>query len=231
MTSAEALGHWDAALSSGHGVVVAARIDRRGLQAQFAAMGTVPSILDGLIRTPAASAVVDQQHAVQLAERLAGLSDDERRRLLSELVRAQVAAVLGHRGPDAVDPESSFLDLGFDSLTAVEMRNRIAHATGVTLPATVAFDRPTPAALADHLASELALPDAAPTLEWAVDRFASELDVLSSTPEERRRAVARLRRLVIDIEDGAGADTADPDDDIRSATDAELFELLDGELG
>jgi NADP-dependent 3-hydroxy acid dehydrogenase YdfG/acyl carrier protein len=231
MRPAEAMANWDAALSIGRGAVVAARIDRPGMQAQAAAMGIVPSMLRGLIRASAGPDSVDQERATQLAERLAGLSDDERRRVLSDLVCTQVAVVLGYQGPDAVDPELSFQDLGFDSLAAVEMRNRVAHATGIMLPATVAFDRPTPAALAAHLATELAASQTVPSFDRALDGLAAHLDSRSMSAEERRGTAARLRRLLTDVEEGGYGGSVDPDDDIRTASDAELFELLDGELG
>ncbi|MFI0191282.1 type I polyketide synthase [Streptomyces sp. NPDC017082] len=91
-------------------------------------------------------------------EQLAAVPAAERTRYVTDLVRTHAAAVLRHTAPDAVRPERAFTDMGFDSLTAVELRNRLAAATGLRLPATVLFDRPTPAVLAGHLVSALDVP-------------------------------------------------------------------------
>ncbi|MEV5839473.1 type I polyketide synthase [Nocardia sp. NPDC052112] len=234
MTPSEAMALWDATMTGGRAAIVAARFDRPGMQAQAAAMGLVPPMLRGLVRAPAAprlDGARTAQAAAQLAERLSGLSGDERQRLLSDLVCTHVAAVLGHPGPAAVDPELSFQELGFDSLAAVELRNRVAHASGITLPATVAFDYPTPTDLTAHLVAELSTGHPEQSFEHALEALAARLDTVPMTIDDRRRAGKRLRRLLADIENGGSGPTGDPDDDIRSATEDELFELLDGELG
>ncbi|MFI9052724.1 type I polyketide synthase [Streptomyces sp. NPDC053427] len=121
-----------------------------------AAVG-VPALLRGLVRaggrrTRAGSAGVSR---AGLAERLAALPEGERAPFVVDLVRAEAATVLGHRSAASVDPCSEFRRLGFDSLTAIELRNRLGKATGLTLTATLIFDYPTPDRLAAYLLDEL----------------------------------------------------------------------------
>ncbi|ROO86839.1 thioester reductase-like protein [Actinocorallia herbida] len=104
-----------------------------------------------------------------LAERLTELPEEGRYAVVSGLVRTEAALALGHGGPDAVGPDRPFTDLGFDSRISVDLRNRLASATGVRLPASVVFEHPTPAALAERLCAELLGTAAARTVDFAAD--------------------------------------------------------------
>ncbi|MFF5727398.1 type I polyketide synthase [[Kitasatospora] papulosa] len=106
---------------------------------------------------PAASvAPVAVPQAQGLRERLAAAPETEQEALLADLVRAQTAAILGHAGPEAVEPDDAFLEIGMDSVSAAELRGALANALGVTVAAGVVFDHRTPAALAAHLRGHLA---------------------------------------------------------------------------
>jgi NADP-dependent 3-hydroxy acid dehydrogenase YdfG/acyl carrier protein len=142
----------DSGCNSADGLVVAARFDRAALRSQ-ARSGVLPAPLRGLVNVPTQSARADS-----LAWRLAQASESERERIVREAVLAEVASVLGHSSTGAVDPESPFRELGLDSLTAVELRNRLQAASGLRLPVTVIFDHPTVQALSGHLLDELLAP-------------------------------------------------------------------------
>jgi acyl transferase domain-containing protein/acyl carrier protein len=150
---ADNLALLDAALASGEPFVAPLRFDLPALRNRTDA---VPPLLRGLVRVPArrrAGAAVPV--AQSLAQQLGELSDVDRQAALSDLVRTHVAAVLGHAGADAIDAKRAFSEVGFDSLAAVELRNRLNSATGLRLTATLVFDYPSPNALAKHLAEKL----------------------------------------------------------------------------
>ncbi|MBO0512138.1 hypothetical protein J0695_09990 [Streptomyces beijiangensis] len=149
----EGLALFDAAIGLGSAHAVTARIDT----AELASRGdALPPLLRRLVRAPLRRAARSGgDTGDSLARRLAGLDSAEAELALQETVRTEVAAALTYPGPGAVDPRRDFKELGIDSLTAVELRNRLAAATGLRLPATVVFDHPTPIALARLLLAGL----------------------------------------------------------------------------
>ncbi|MEW2525007.1 type I polyketide synthase [Streptomyces sp. NPDC047071] len=154
LTTEDGLALLDAGLSCGLPAVVPTRLDLSAVRARAAADG-VPPLLRGLVRPPARRAAAGAADDSALTRDLAALAPGDRAAKVLDVVRAQVAAVLGYAGPTAVEPGLAFKELGFDSLTAVELRNRLARVTGLRLPATLVFDRPTPQALAEHLIDRL----------------------------------------------------------------------------
>ncbi len=154
LSAEEGLELLDAACESGEALVVGTHIARSALRAGARA-GVLPPLLRGLVSMPPRRAA-DGAHR-SLVARLAATPERERGRVVHDVVRAEVAAVLGHPSPEAVRAEQPFLELGFDSLVAVELRNRLSTISGLRLPVTLVFDCQTPAALADRLHSELAL--------------------------------------------------------------------------
>ncbi|MCL2733177.1 MAG: SDR family NAD(P)-dependent oxidoreductase, partial [Actinomycetia bacterium] len=154
MRTQDALGLLDAALAGAHAAFVPAVFQQAVLR-DPANADALPRIVSGLLRTAPPRAAARGAGASSLRRTLAALPAAERRRHLLDVVRAHVAAVLGHGKPEAIDAERTFQDLGFDSLTAVELRNRLKAATGLPLPATLVFDHPTANALAALLHAEL----------------------------------------------------------------------------
>ncbi|MGE6731327.1 type I polyketide synthase [Streptomyces sp. NPDC059900] len=139
----------------------------------------VPAVLRGLLRTPVRRTAQNVDNGFDtLLGRLAGLDEKEQLSRVLDLVLAETATVLGHMNADGIRPKQRFSDLGFDSLTSVELRNQLAGTTGCRLPATVVFDRPTPTELAAFLRTVLLerLGDEVSTSRDAVD-FAAEIDL------------------------------------------------------
>ncbi|WP_225851334.1 beta-ketoacyl reductase, partial [Streptomyces sp. HPF1205] len=154
----EGMALFDAGMTSAAAALVPVRVDLGVLRGQAAA-GALPPVFRHLVRGTVrrtAAAGAPTPNASSLADRLAVLGVEEREGVVLELVRGAAAGVLGHGSVEAVDAGRAFKALGFDSLTAVELRNRLNQATGLRLPATLVFDYPTPRALAGFVLGELA---------------------------------------------------------------------------
>jgi mycoketide-CoA synthase len=198
MTSTQALQLLDTAMVVDEPFLLPAHIDTTALRAKFDG-GTLPPMFVDLINARARRQVDDSLAAAKsksaLLQRLEGLPEDEQQAVLLDLVRSHIATVLGNSTPEAIDPDKAFQELGFDSLTAVEMRNRLKAATGLPLSPTLIFDYPNSAALAGYFRQELvgasteAAPQAAPG-EAEIQR------VVASIPVKRLRQAGVLDLLL-----------------------------------
>ncbi|MFF7656904.1 SDR family NAD(P)-dependent oxidoreductase [Streptomyces sp. NPDC007983] len=263
----DALELFDRALARPEAALLPVRLDLPALR--DAALATdPPEVLRDLAGVPADAgsppgpgAPADAgsrtaEHAVPaaaLADRLATRSAPERLALLLDLVRTEVAAVLGHEDPAAVGARRSLKDAGFDSLTAVDLRNRLNARTGLRLPATLVFDHPTPLALAELLLADLEAAgrtgDGSPAAgqpagpEGLTEALGLLERNLAATDDGDARADAarRLRGLLATLTAGApehpgeGAGDARGSgevviDRLRSASDDDLFDLLDSDF-
>ncbi|MER8073315.1 SDR family NAD(P)-dependent oxidoreductase [Streptomyces sp. NPDC094034] len=241
--SEEGMALFDTACADGSAVLVPAPLDLAGLRG---AARPVPPLLRDLVRAAApgrrvVAAAEDRADAVSPAERLAGLSKAARDRELLDLVRENTAVVFGQASSDLVDVARPFKDMGIDSLTALELRNRVAAATGLRLPPTLLFDYPTPAALAERLREEFGdreddrerEADTGRSVLKEIERLESVLDSAGSfDAADEADVTARLRALTAAwtartttiVEPAGGTD-------IESATAEEIFDMLDSELG
>jgi acyl carrier protein len=192
--AAEGMALFDAGLRAGEAVLVPVKLDFGQLRGQ-AASGDLPPLLAGLVRQERRTARPAGITEQTLAQRLAGLPEIEQTRLVLDLVQNESVTVLGLSAADDVEGTQPFKDIGFDSLTAVELRNRLAAATGVRLPATLVFDHPTPAALARHLLTELA-PSAGGPAPLPDVREAEVRRVLATVPFSRFREMGVLDTLL-----------------------------------
>ncbi|MFG2533156.1 SDR family NAD(P)-dependent oxidoreductase, partial [Streptomyces sp. NPDC048516] len=171
--SEDGLALFDAALEADRAVVAPARIDLAGLRRRTA--DTLPAALRGLVRTPLRRAAAETGGSVSWRDQLTALPADQQVPAVRELVCTHVATVLGHSTPNGIDSARAFKDLGFDSLTALDLRNRLNTSTGLRLSPTLIFDYPTPDALARHLHGEVTDQPAAPLAALsALPRGASE---------------------------------------------------------
>ncbi|GAB1639949.1 SDR family NAD(P)-dependent oxidoreductase [Krasilnikovia sp. MM14-A1259] len=233
LSEADGLGLWGVAGDAGKGLLVAARL-------ALGAMEAPPPLLSDLIRKTGRptrrSAGVTESSGNDLAARLAAMGAADREGTLRDVVQTQAALVLGMSGPDAVAAGRSFRELGFDSLTSVELRNRLGGATGLRLPATVVFDHPTPETLAAYLGAQLGGAETEETTVLAafsgLETVESSLDKVLADDAARAKVTARVKKLLAQL--SAMEDTDDEGsvaDRIQSADDDDIFDFIDKELG
>src|SRR6201995_2824601 len=208
MSSDQALELMDTALIVDEPFMLPAHIDLAALRVKFDG-GTLPPMFVDLINAPTRRQVDDSLAAAKsksaLLQRLEGLPEDEQHAVLLDLVRSNIATVLGNSSPEAIRPDKAFQELGFDSLTAVEMRNRLKAATGLALSPTLIFDYPNSAALAGYFRQELvgASTEATPQVahgEAEIQR------VVGSIPVQRLRQAGVLDLLLSLANEADGAD-------------------------
>ncbi|MFE7898211.1 SDR family NAD(P)-dependent oxidoreductase [Streptomyces sp. NPDC057424] len=236
----DGLALFDAALTAGGSAprtLLPVRLDTAGLRGAGEA---VPVLLRGLVRPPARAAEgvpAREDASGGLRRRLTEVDGEERERILLDVVRRTVAEVLGHADGSAVPAGRTFNELGLDSLTAVELRNRLGAVTGLRLPATLVFDHPTAQAVTRYVDDALprdGIPSAEPVLA-ELDRLERSLAVVTADHPDRDRVAARLRALVAGWGPMPPARTAPSADGtaprLDSADDDEVFDFITNELG
>ncbi|WP_445800819.1 type I polyketide synthase [Streptomyces malaysiensis] len=236
LSAAEGMELFDTALRTGEPTVLPIKLDLGALRAQ-AATGSVPPLLRGLVPQPrqtrqqARSA--HAHDADTLTARLAGAGSADRQAILLDLVRQEAAYVLGYTSVGRIGPDAAFTDVGFDSLTVIELRDRLLARTVLRLPATFAFDFPTPQTLADHLNTRLG---ADTTQDPVLAEVARLEELVAARPPGGAKdtgAAARLRALAVKLSADASGPAGGPD--IEATLDAasvdDVLAFIDDEFG
>ncbi|GAB1818690.1 hypothetical protein HerbRD11066_18540 [Herbidospora sp. RD11066] len=238
LTAGDGLALFDAARGSSRALLVPARLDRTALRAHDGeglppvAAGLIAARVSGPARRAAGSPDAGQNG---FAARLAALGPDDREKAVAELVLTQAALVLGLPGAEAVEAVRSFRELGVDSLTGVELRNRLGTATGLRLGAAVVFDHPTPGALAAHISRQLGGSAAEENSVLAafsgLEKVESALAGILQDDAARSRVTARVQGLLAALRPADTTEEISVADRIDAAGDDDIFDFIDNELG
>ncbi|MDX3224888.1 type I polyketide synthase [Streptomyces sp. ME19-01-6] len=233
LTTGQALALFDAALDHHRPVLVPARLDAPDPRP---GSPTVPPLHRGLVGSMVQRArPAPATGPSSLRARIEGHDTVEQHEILLSLVRSHAAVVLGRDDPDSVRPSAHFRGLGFDSLTAVELRNRLNVATGLRLPATLVFDHPTPGELAAYVREQVLCDGhaarVAPVLA-ELDRLEGALSQVDGDAAVRARVTTRLQALLLkwNGSDGPG-DNGDGAGRLASATASEVLDFIRNDLG
>ena len=225
-----ALALFDLASTLDEPLLAPVELDRAVLRGQAGA-GTLPAVLRGLVRAPARR----ERGVDSLAQRLAAVAEDEREPFVLDLVRTHVAAVLGFGSAGDIESDRAFRELGFDSLAAVELRNRLSAATGMRLPTTLVFDYPTAEVAAGYILAAVGTGAGTAkekTGEVAVQEALAALEKALATIEAgdgaRARVESQLRATLLSLSDD---DSELEGEELRSMSHEEMFELIDEEFG
>ncbi|MFI0772997.1 SDR family NAD(P)-dependent oxidoreductase, partial [Streptomyces sp. NPDC021218] len=236
LSPAEGMELFDTALRTAEPMVLPIKLDLGALRAQ-AVTGAVPPLLRGLVPQPrrirqkARSAHAHDADA--LTVRLAGAGSTDRQAILLDLVRQEAAYVLGYASVGRIGPDTAFTDVGFDSLTVIELRDRLLARTGLRLPATFAFDFPTPLTLADHLTTHLS---ADTTQDPVLAEVARLEELVAARPPDSAKdtgAAARLRALAAKLSTDAPGPPGGTDIEatLEAASVDDVLAFIDDEFG
>ncbi|HEY3958876.1 MAG TPA: SDR family NAD(P)-dependent oxidoreductase [Solirubrobacteraceae bacterium] len=207
-------------------LLLLARLNRAALH-DLVRAEMLPAIMRGLVRVPAKRSA---EAGESLAKKLAGSPESEWDAIVLTLVKSQVASVLGHTSAEVIDETRGFIELGFDSLGAVELRNRLGQATDLKLPSTLVFDYPTPFAVSQYLRTKLKGQEK-PTggsLVATLEQLGGMISTAVADEIERDQITMRLRTLLSQVESKEeSSDRAVLAQKIDSASDEELFQFFD----
>ncbi|MER7973555.1 SDR family NAD(P)-dependent oxidoreductase, partial [Streptomyces sp. NPDC096080] len=228
LATADALALFDHALGAPQAHLVTARLNPAALRGN--------PLLSQLTQHAArrTAHTVTRAQTVTLVERLAPLPAEEQFAALLDTVRVHLAEVLGHTSPATVQDQQAFKEMGLDSLTAVELRNKLSTTTGTRLPTTLIFDHPTPTALATYLQTRIPTTGRKADKEPAdffvqLGEIDTDLLVRTLDAEARVQATSQLQRLLAKLGETPAAN--DVTQKINSASDDEIFDFIDKEFG
>ncbi|MBS2545272.1 SDR family NAD(P)-dependent oxidoreductase [Catenulispora sp. NL8] len=229
----------DQAVAAGEALLTVADMDWAAFVSAFTMRRTSPLIF-GVPEAAAAMAAAELDDAprpadadagAELVRRLTGRPRTEQDRIVIDLVRAEAAPILGHTSGTAVEPGRAFSDLGFDSLAAVALRNRLNAVTGLRLPATALFEHPTPAALGIHVREQLVQDaESGASVLSELDRLEALLSGLDPQGEDGSRIAARLEAVAARWKQAADS-APSVADRLEDSTDDEVFDFIGKELG